>query len=45
VLKADLVFVCAFKAPDSGDVYDVTFELADTESGDFSAMVSDSPRG
>ena len=45
VLGADLVFVCAFHAPDSSDVYDITFEFTDLESGDFNVKVAETPRG
>ena len=45
VFAGQLEFVCAFNDPDSADVYDITFELPDLDSGDFSVAIADAPRG
>ena len=45
VLAGPLEFVCAFNDPDTADVYDITFELPDLNSGDFSVFVAEAPRG
>ncbi|MFQ5556621.1 MAG: DUF4333 domain-containing protein [Acidimicrobiales bacterium] len=44
IFGPDLTMVCDFHAPDSDDVYDITFTLADLDSGDFSFEVADAPR-
>lgn len=41
ILEDGLEFVCAFSDPESSDAYDVTFELPDTDSGDFEIRYDD----
>ncbi len=44
VLTPEGNFVCAFNDPASGDVYDITFEITDLESGAFNLAVAEEPR-
>ena len=44
IFEDALNLLCTFYAPGSSDVYDITFELPDLVSGDFSLQVADNPR-
>jgi hypothetical protein len=44
VLGVDLTLVCAGTEPTTGDVYDVTIQITDVETGAFNVEVADTPR-